>query len=150
MDGPSTPPSQIALTLYTCWWTLRCSKQVRDAAAAQGASGAAWVRQAIRQVTPEDFPASWHVGETAARSHESGYFHRKFGLRLDDKTSRKLEALTEAWERSAAEVVRQLIVQAAPEDLPESWRMAVEERPLQNIRPGDGPGEESNEHSRAS
>jgi hypothetical protein len=47
---------------------------------------------------------------------------------LDEGTSRKLEALTETFDRSAAEIIRQLITQAMPEDFPPSWRLAVEER----------------------
>jgi hypothetical protein len=82
----------------------------------------------MRQVALEDFPASWRAEETAPRSHESGYFHRKFGLRLDDKTSRKLVVLTTTFHRPAADVIRQLIVQAQPEDFPQSWPLAVEER----------------------
>jgi predicted transcriptional regulator len=68
-------------------------QQVQDTAAAHGVSVAAWVRQAMRQVTPEDFPPSWRAGDSTARSHESAYFHRKCGLRLDEETSRTLEAL---------------------------------------------------------
>jgi predicted transcriptional regulator len=103
-------------------------QQVQDAASAHGASIAAWLREAVRRVTAEDFPASWRAGEMASRSHESAYFHQKFGMRLDEVTSRKLEALTQTFHRPAAEVIRQLIVQAKPEDFPKSWQMAVEER----------------------
>jgi hypothetical protein len=48
-------------------------------------------------------------------------------LRLDEPTSRKLATFTQTFHRWAAEVVRQLIAQAAPEDFPQSWRRAVEE-----------------------
>jgi hypothetical protein len=65
--------------------------QVEDAAAARGASVAAWLRYAMRQVTLEDFPASWRTGETAPRSHESGYYRRKYQVRLDAASSAKLE-----------------------------------------------------------
>jgi hypothetical protein len=37
-------------------------QQVQDAADAHGTSVAAWVRHAMRQVTPEDSPASWRAG----------------------------------------------------------------------------------------
>jgi hypothetical protein len=37
-------------------------QKVQDTAGAHGASMAAWLRHAMRQVTPEDFPPSWHVG----------------------------------------------------------------------------------------
>jgi hypothetical protein len=100
---------------------------VEDAAAARGASVAGWLRHALRQVPIEDFPASWRTGEQAPRSHESGYYARKFGLRLDHETSRKLATLTEAFDRSATEIIRQLIVQARPEDFPQSWHLAVGE-----------------------
>ena len=115
-------------------------QQVQEAADAHGASVAAWLRQAMREVTPEAFPASWRAGETAARSHESGYFHRKFGLRLDEASSRTLEGLTNTFHRSAAEMIRQLIAQATPEDCPSSWHMAARERrpPRTPLRDGGG------------
>jgi predicted transcriptional regulator len=69
-------------------------RQVQDIAEAHGLSVAAWLREAMRRITADDFPDSWRAGEMADRSHESGYFRRKFGLRLDEITSRKLEALT--------------------------------------------------------
>jgi predicted DNA-binding protein len=103
-------------------------RQVQDAAAVHGVGMAAWLREAVRRVTAEDFPASWRAAETPGRSHESGHYHRKFGMRLDEVTARKLEAFTQTFHRPAAEVIRQLITQARPEDFPESWQMAVEER----------------------
>jgi predicted transcriptional regulator len=103
-------------------------QQVQAAADRQQVNVATWLRHAMRQVTHEDFPASWRAGETAGRSHESGYYRRKFGLRLDDETSRKLERLTQTFHRSAAEVIRQLVAQANPEDFPQSWQLARGER----------------------
>jgi hypothetical protein len=95
-------------------------------------------RHAMRQIMRADFPPSWRAGETAARSHESGYFYRKFGLRLDEVTSGRLEALTQTFDRSAAAIIRQLIVQAAPEDFPQSWHLAVEERRQRGSQFGQG------------
>jgi hypothetical protein len=95
---------------------------------------AAWVRQAMRQVTPEDFPPSWRGVDSAARSHESGYFRRKFWLRLDEATSAKLGVLTETLGRPAAEVMRQLIAQAKLESFPPSWHVAVEEHRAREAR----------------
>jgi predicted transcriptional regulator len=111
-------------------------QQVQNAADSHGVSMAAWLRHAMHQVTPEDFPASWRAGETIGRSHESGYYDRKFGLRLDEVTSRKLEVLTQTFDRSAAEIIRQLTAQAKPEDFPLSWRVAVEEHRQQDVRRG--------------
>jgi predicted transcriptional regulator len=102
--------------------------QVHEAAVSHGVAVAVWLRQAMRQVTLEDFPDTWRAGDIATRSHESSYFHRKFGLRLDEVTWRKLEALTQTFNRSAAEVMRQLIAQATPEDFPQSWQLAAAER----------------------
>jgi hypothetical protein len=103
-------------------------QHVQAAADTHGVSTVAWLRQAMRQVTPEDFPASWLAGDITSRSHESGYSDRKFGLRLDAVTSQQLEVFTQTFDRSAAEIIRQLILQARPEDFPQSWRLAVEER----------------------
>ena len=103
-------------------------QQVQEAAAAYGVSMAAWLRETMRRVTTGDFPASWRTGERAGRSHDSGYYDRKFGLRLDEVTSGRLEALTQTFNRPAADVIRQLIMQARPEDFPQSWHLARDER----------------------
>ena len=102
-------------------------QRVQDAADGHEVSVAAWLRHAMRQVTPEGVPPSWRVAETAVRSHDSGHYGRRFMLRLDDKTSSKLEELTQTFQRSAAEVIRQLIVQAKPEEFPPNWQLAVGE-----------------------
>jgi predicted transcriptional regulator len=86
--------------------------QVQEAAESYSVTVAAWLRQAMRQVTPKDFPASWRMGEGGSRSHDSGYYHRPFQLRLDQATQNKLETLMQTFHRSAAEVIRQLIAQA--------------------------------------
>jgi hypothetical protein len=109
--------------------------RAREAAAAHGVSMAAWLREAMRRITADDFPASWRTAETPGRSHESGYYHRKFGMRLDEVTSRKLEAFTRTFHRQAADVIRQLIAQATPEDFPPSWHLAVAERQRRAVQP---------------
>jgi hypothetical protein len=97
-------------------------QQIKDAAA-HGASVAAWVRQALRQVTIEDFPGSWRAGVAGVRSHESGCYQRRFMLRLDEETSKKLDTLTRGFDRPAAEVIRHLIAKAKAEDFPLSWQV---------------------------
>jgi hypothetical protein len=42
--------------------------------------------------------------------------------------------LTHTFGCSAAEIIRQLITQARPEDFPPSWQMAVEERQQREAR----------------
>jgi predicted transcriptional regulator len=110
-------------------------RHVQDAAAAHGTSIAAWLREAIRRVTADDFPASWRVGDAASRSHDSGYFDRKYQLRLDEASSAKLGWLAEHFDASAADVIRQLIAQAKPEDFPHSWQLAARERGSRRTRP---------------
>jgi hypothetical protein len=113
-------------------------QQVQDAADAHGASVAVWLRQAMRQMTLEDFPASWRAGDMTSRSHASGYDDRTCGLRLDEVTSRTLETLTQTFDRSATEMIHQVMAQATPEDVPQSWHMAVIEPQRQEARPGGG------------
>jgi predicted transcriptional regulator len=110
-------------------------QRVQEAAAAHGTSIAAWLREAMRRVALEDFPASWRVGETAGRLHDSGHFDRKYQLRLDEATSRQLAALTHTFHRPAADVIRQLIAQATPEDFPPGWHLAVAERQRRAVQP---------------
>jgi predicted transcriptional regulator len=98
-------------------------QQVQEAVAAHGATVAAWVRHTLQQVTIEDFSESWRLGVAGVRSHESGYDQRRFMLRLDDETSKKLDTLTRDFDRPAAEVIRQLIAQATPADFPPSWQV---------------------------
>jgi len=86
---------------------------------------AAWVRQAMRQVTPADFPASWRAGDIVGRSHKSSYYRNRLMLRLDGATQRKLETLMQTFHRPAAEIIRQLIAQARSEEFPENWHLAV-------------------------
>jgi predicted transcriptional regulator len=66
-------------------------QQIQAAADRHGVSVAAWLRHAMRQVTLEDFPASWRTGETAPRSRASGDYRRKYQVRLDAASSAKLE-----------------------------------------------------------
>ena len=62
-------------------------QQVQEAAAAHGATVAAWVRHAMREVTIEDFPASWQAGRIGVRSHDSHTYGQRFMLRLDETTA---------------------------------------------------------------
>jgi predicted HicB family RNase H-like nuclease len=89
-------------------------QQVQQAAAALGVKTGPWLRQMICQVTPEDFSASWHEGQVEERSHDSRRYGKRFMLRLDDPTWATLETLSTHFERSAAEIVRQLLARATP------------------------------------
>ena len=107
-------------------------QQMQDAADAQAASVAAWVRHAMRHITPEDFPPSWRTGATAVRSHEPGYDDRRFQFPLNPDTQTKVGMLMQTFDRSAAEILRQLMAQAGPEDCPRSWHVSVGEPRQEN------------------
>ena len=114
--------------------------QVQAVAVAHGASMAAWVREAVRRVTGDDFPDSWHAEaaqDDQRRSHDSCRYGTRFMLRLDNETANKLGILIRTFDRSAAEVIRHLIAQATLEDLPQSWRLAVAAHRPQDARPAD-------------
>jgi predicted transcriptional regulator len=102
--------------------------QVQEAAAAHDASVAAWVREAMRRVSPEDFPASWRAKMTDVRTHDSPTYRRRFMLRLDETTTQKLQELVEQVGRSREEIIRQLMAQATLEAFPPSWQLAAAER----------------------
>jgi hypothetical protein len=82
-------------------------QQVHDAAEAHGANVAAWLRHALRRVTPANFPPSWQAGETAPRSHDSAYYGKRFVMRLDPQTREKLEHFSDHFDQPVVEVIRQ-------------------------------------------
>jgi predicted transcriptional regulator len=105
-------------------------QQVQEAAAAHGATVAGWLRQAMREVSRADFPPSWHAEADQGgkpRSHDSHYYGTRFMLRLDETTAQKLQHLVERFARPRAEIIRQLVGQAKPEDFPEHWQLGAEE-----------------------
>jgi hypothetical protein len=103
-------------------------EQVEKAAAAAGLKIAPWLRHMVRQVTITDFPASWQEATPHERFHDSRTYTERFMLRLDDLTREKLEDLSTHFDTSAAEIIRHLIAQAAPEDFPPTWQMRAQER----------------------
>jgi hypothetical protein len=121
-------------------------QQVQDAAGAHGVSVAAWMRHAMHHVTPENFPDSWHAGTASVRSHDSRTYGKRFMLRLDAATWTRLEELSQHFDTSSAEVIRQLVAQATPEDFPESWQCAVDERRHAHEQRGSAPPMRSRLH----
>jgi predicted transcriptional regulator len=55
-------------------------------------------------------------------------------LRLDETSLGKLDALAQHFDRSAADIIRQLIAQATTKTFPHSWQLAAEERQQQRAR----------------
>ena len=99
-------------------------QRVQDVAGGQSVSVAAWVRQAMRHMTREDFPASGRAGGLSRRSHESGRNRRCLLGRLENKTWHRLETLARVFACPAAGGIRQLTGQASFEDLPGSRSLA--------------------------
>jgi hypothetical protein len=113
------------LSLYV---EAKLHQQVEKTASTAGLKIAPWLRAMVRQIAITDFPASWQVATPRERSHDSGTYGKRFMLRLDDLTQAKLEDLSTHFDKPAAEIIRQLIAQAEPEDFPKSWQMRATER----------------------
>jgi len=70
---------------------------------------AAWLRHMIRQVTIEDFPASWQDVPPPDRSHDSRTYTARFMLRLDATSSLKLQELVDRFDVPKATIIRHLL-----------------------------------------
>jgi predicted DNA-binding protein len=120
-------------------------QQVGKAARRAGMDVAPWLRHLLRQITVEDFLASWRAGDAprrptkGGRSHDSRDYDQRLMVRLDAETRQRLERFSSRFHQSMAEVIRQLAGQARLEDFPLSCQMAVQERqpaPERDERPG--------------
>jgi predicted DNA-binding protein len=109
-------------------------EHVEKAAAAAGVKAAPWLRHMVRQITITDFPASWQEMTPRERSHDSRTYTTRFMLRLDESSQTKLEQLIRQLGVSKADIIRQLIAQAKPENFPPSWQMRATERRAQQPR----------------
>jgi hypothetical protein len=98
-------------------------EQVEKAATAAGVKTAPWLRSMVRQITVTDFPANWLEERSEERSHDSRTYGERFMLRLDEPSRTKLQQLIQPFGTSKAEIIRQLIAQATPDDSPKSWQM---------------------------
>jgi hypothetical protein len=103
-------------------------KHVEKAAIAVGMHIAPWLRSMVRQITIDDFPASWHADQSEERSHDSRVYGKRFMLRLDEPSEAKLQRLVKQFGASKAEIIRQLLTQANDEVFPKSWQMKAAER----------------------
>lgn len=108
--------------------------RAEEAAATAGVKIAPWLRSMVRQITLTDFPASWHEATPEERSHDSRIYGRRFMLRLDKISQTTLQQLITQFGTSKTHIIRQLIMQAAPEDFPRSWQIRAAERSVSPIR----------------
>jgi predicted transcriptional regulator len=111
-----------------CYVDTELHARVERAASAAGVKIAPWLRHIVRQIAIMDFPASWQEATSHGRSRDSCTYSRRFMLRLDEPSQTKLQQLIDQFHMSKAEIIRQLIVQAAPEDFPPSWQLQAAER----------------------
>jgi predicted DNA-binding protein len=113
---------------------LNCSvasdlyEHVQRVASAAGIKTAPWLRQMVGQIAITDFPTSWQEATPRERFHESRAYGKRFMMRLDAPTWEKLEDLSTHFGTSAAEIIRQLVAQAEPEDFPQAWQSAGRSR----------------------
>jgi hypothetical protein len=122
---------------------LRLEPELRErvdaAATAAGGDISAWLRHAVHLITAADFPASWQATSAEhkrapQRSHDSRQYGTRFMLRLDEASLSKLDAFTQVFVTSRADVIRQLIMQATPKVFPKSWHLAAAERRQRQAR----------------
>ena len=90
-----------------------------------------WPCAMVRQITTADFPASWEAERSEKRSHDSRIYDTCFILQLDTLSETKLQQLITQFGASKAHIIRQLLVQAKPEDFPNSSHMRAAERRAQ-------------------
>jgi hypothetical protein len=118
-----------------CYVDAGLYKAVQQAAAAAGVHMASWLRQMVRHIPLADFPASWQAARSEARSHDSRRYATRAMLRLDAASRRTLQGFVEHFGVPKAAIIRQLILQATPEDFPPSWQMRATERHTAQARP---------------
>jgi hypothetical protein len=112
--------------------------RVEKTATAAGVNIAPRLRHMVRQVAVEDFPESWREAQSEERSHDSRTYGGRFMLRLDEPSSDTLQSLIERFAVSKAQLIRQLLAQAKPEDFPKSWHMKAAEHRAHQSRQDDG------------
>jgi hypothetical protein len=123
--------SHVPVRHLYCYVASELYEQVEQAASAAGVKTAHWLRSMVRQIGVADFPASWQEATPHERSHDSHTYTTRFMLRLDEPSQAKLQQLITQFGTSKADIIRHLIVQAAPEDFPTSWQMRAAEQRVQ-------------------
>ena len=114
-------------------------EQIERVATAAGMNIAPWLRLMVRQISMTDFPASWEEARSEDRSHDSRTHGPRFMLRLDSPSATKLQHLVQQFGVSQAKIIRQLIMQATPENFPKSWHMNTGSRRIRQA-PRDAMG----------
>jgi hypothetical protein len=105
--------------------------RVEKAETAAGVNIAPWLREMVRQIAVENFPARWQETRLEGHYHDSHTYGTRFMLRLDEPSQTKLQQLVKHFGISKAEIIRQLIAQANDEDFPTSWQIRAAEHRVQ-------------------
>jgi hypothetical protein len=106
--------------------------RVEQAATAAGLPIAPWLRHMVRQIAMTDLPAFWQDVAPTERSQDSQVYGTRFMLRLDEPSCLNLQDLVDHFHLPKATIIRQLLIQAIPEDFPKSWHLRAAER---RVRP---------------
>jgi hypothetical protein len=131
-ERPPSPAQNLSVRV-----TAGLRQQVYDEARTSGVPVSTWLRQVVQHITPDDFPASGPPEITSEdeeedrtrrrpRSHESRRYTRRFMIRVDEATGRKLALFMQTFERPAAEIIRHLISQATHAHFPKNWQREME------------------------
>ena len=112
--------------------------RVQRAASAAGVKVALWRCAMVRQIPLTAFPPSWQAARVEERSHDSRRYDTRFMLRLDVPSAVKLQHLVTQFKASKADVIRQLIRHATPEEFPTSWHLRAAECAAPARRPQTG------------
>lgn len=109
-------------------------KHVEQAAAGAGLNIATWLCHMVRQIAVTDFPTSWQDAPWSVLSHDSRAYGNRFMLRLNARSARTLQQLVQQVGALKAQIIRQLMTQAEPEDFPKSWQMRAAEPAIPPMR----------------
>jgi hypothetical protein len=112
---PPSPAQNLSVRV-----TEALRQQVYDAATALRVPVSTWLRHVVQHITPDDLLASGHPEAAAEeawedrtrrglRSRESRRYARRFMIRVDEATGRKLDGFMQTFERPAAEILRYFI-----------------------------------------
>jgi hypothetical protein len=89
----------------------------------------------VRQIALTDFPESWQEALSGGRSHDSRHYDTRFMLRLDEPSRINLQDLVDHFHLPKATIIRQLLIQATPEDFPKGWQMSAGSRARRSTSP---------------
>jgi hypothetical protein len=122
------PYDSFSILRPSCYVESERQARVQQAATDAGVKTAPWLRHMVCQITVSDFPASWQEEPSGGRSHDSRHYDTRVMLRLDEPSRINLQDLVDHFHLPKATIIRQLLIQATPQDFPKGWHMSAAER----------------------